>query len=303
MISKYTYKKLTWIDLESPTREEVVRLVEEYNIPPLIGEELLTKTVRSKVDVYDNLIYLILHFPTIKQHEGKRPEQEIDFVIGKNFLITTHYEAIDPIHEFSKIFEVNSILDKSPIGDHAGFLFFYIIKELYRFSMSELEDLNTELRKIERDIFEGNEGDMVEKISNTKRKMIDFKQAIRFHREVLRSFEHAGKTFFGEEFGYYLSAISGEYTKVENILDGHMDILDDLRETNDSLLSSKTGETIKTLTIMTFIMLPLTLITGIFGMNADIVFIKDIPDFMVVIVVMSLIALTMFFFFKSKKWL
>ena len=303
MISKYTYKKLTWIDLESPTREEVVRLVEEYDLSALVGEELLTETVRSKVDVHDNLIYLILHFPSLKQRNGRRPEQEIDFVIGKNFLITTHYEAIDPIHEFSKIFEVNSILDKTKMGDHAGFLFFYIIKELYRFSMVELENFNSLLEKIEEGIFEGNEGKMVEEISRTKRQLIDFKQAIRFHKEVLRSFEGAGKTFFGEDFGYYLSAISGEYNKVENVLDGHMDILNDLRETNDSLLSSKTGETIKTLTIMTFIMLPLTLITGIFGMNADIVFIKDIPDFMVVIVVMSLIALTMFFFFKSRKWL
>lgn len=303
MISKYTYKKLTWIDLESPTREEVVRLVEEYDLPALVGEELLGQTVRSKVDIHENLIYLILHFPVLHHKNGERPEQEIDFIIGKDFVITTHYEAIDPIHEFSKIFEVNSILDKTQIGDHAGFLFFYIIKELYRSTTRKLEDLNSRIERIEALIFEGHEGRMVEEISLMKRKLIDFKQAIRFHHGVLTSFERAGKNFFGESFEYYLSAIVGEYTKVENILDGHMDILDDLRKTNDSLLSNKTGETVKTLTIMTFIMLPLTLITGIFGMNSNVSFIEDPIDFFIVIAAMVVLATSMFIYFKSKKWL
>jgi len=121
MISKYTYKKLTWVDLESPTKEEVITLKDEYKLPDLVADELYEPTTRSKIDKYDNVIYLILHFPVL---DGKgQTEREIDFAIGKNFIITTHYETIDPIHEFSKIFEVNSILDKTNMGDHAGFFF------------------------------------------------------------------------------------------------------------------------------------------------------------------------------------
>lgn len=303
MISKYTYKKLTWIDLESPSREEILRLMEEYDIPALPAEELITKSVRSKVDVYDNLIYLILHFPIIGNHTRKQGEQEIDFIVGKNFLITTHYETVDPLHTFAKIFEVNSILDKSNIGDHAGYLFYFIIKELYRHSMIELEELNSSLKDIENSIFEGKEGAMVETISLTNRKLVDFKQAIRFHGETLRSFERVGKDFFGESFSYHLSAITGEHSKVASMLEGHKEILKDLKETNDSLLTNKTNETIKTLTIMNFIMLPLTLITGVFGMNADIIFINSLFDFIIVISAMTVTGLTMFMFFKKKGWL
>lgn len=307
MVSKYTYKKLSWIDLENPTKDEVFNLVEEYDLPRLVAEELLTSTVRSKVDFYNkkDLIYLVLHFPIINAKSEDEIEQEIDFVIGKDFIITTHYEMIDPLHKFSKIFDSNDALDRSNIGDHAGYLFLYIIKELYKFSMEQLEDINYTLKEIEKSIFNGHGSKNVALISSTNRKLLNFKQALRFHGEVLKSFESAGKELFGSVFTYNLSSISSEYNKVRNMLDGHKEILNDLRDTNDSLLSTKTNETIKTLTIMTFIMLPITLITGVFGMNVapDMIFIQSIEDFLFVLGAMTLTGLVMFVYFKGKKWL
>jgi Mg2+ and Co2+ transporter CorA len=83
MVSKYKYKSLTWIDLESPTRDEVAHLMEEYHLPELVGEELLDKTLRAKVDLYPHFIYMILHFPLIgRSRDGARYEQEIDFSDG-----------------------------------------------------------------------------------------------------------------------------------------------------------------------------------------------------------------------------
>jgi magnesium transporter len=301
MISKYAYKKLTWIDLESPTKEEVLTLKDEYELPPLVADELYEPTTRSKVDKYDTVIFLILHFPVL---DGKgKTEREIDFAIGKDFIITTHYETIDPIHEFSKIFEVNSILDKSNMGEHAGFLFFYIMRELYHHTLIELDALNRSLISTEKEIFEGDEGTMVEVISGINRKIVDCKQALRFHGEVLKSFESAGTEFFGKEFMYYLQSISGEYNKVQNILEGHKEILKDLRETNDSLLANKTNEAMRTLTVMNFVMLPLTLIAGIFGMNASFLFIHNLSDFFMIIGGMALVGYFMFLYFRKKRWI
>jgi len=304
MISKYSYKKLVWIDLESPTRDEVRNICEEYDVPTMVGEELLKRTYRSKVDKYDNLIYLILHFPIISQGKGKSIEKEIDFVIGKDFLITTRYESIDPIHDFSKMFEVDSMLDSGIYGKHAGFLFFLMIRELYRHSMIELEELNQVFKEIEKKIFDDNKaGMMVEYISRTNRKLLDIKQALRFHHDILKSFEGASRDFFGEEFDFYSNSIIGEYNKVGNVVEGHREILNDLRETNDSLLTNKTNQTIKILTILTFIILPLNLISGVFGMNSDIIFINSVSDFFLVLGAMALTGIIMFVYFKSKKWL
>lgn len=302
MISVNKYRNLTWIDVESPTADETAHLVEEYGIPALASRELLTKTFRSKVDLYHNLIYIILHFPKLHAKDTKSVEQEIDFLLGKDFLITVHYEKIDALAHCAQTFESHTIVDKGSMGDHAGFLFFHLIKELYKSSMHELEEINHLLRVIEKNIFEGSEGKMVEAISTTNRKLLDFKQALRFHGDVLASFELAGKQFYGESFSYYLSAISGEYNKVRNVLDGHKEILWDLRDTNDSLLSWKTNQTMKQLTVLTFIMLPLTLITGIFGMNSDIIYINNTADFFIVLGAMACLAIFMFLYFRIKKW-
>ncbi len=301
MISRYAYKKLTWIDLESPTKEEVISIAQEYKLPSLVAEELYQQTLRSKVDRYDDLIYLILHFPVIVK--GKSIEREIDFVVGKNFLITTHYQSVDPLHEFSKIFETNSILHKEEMGNNGGFLFFYIMRELYKHTTAELDEINKSFTGVEKRIFEGKEGEMVEVISQVNRKIVDFKQAVRFHSEILKSYEIASKEFFGEDYAYYASSIIGEHTKIQNILEGHKDIMRELRETNDSLLSNKTNEAMRTLTVMNFVMLPLALITGIFGMNANFVFIHDLGDFSIVVAIMIAIGAIMLLYFKKKKWI
>ncbi len=304
MISKYTYKKLTWIDLETPTSEEVRSIIEEYRLPDILGEELTMPILRSKVDRYDNNISLVLHFPTLhRSKKQERSEQEVDFIIGKNFVITAHEEPVDALNEFSKLFEINSVLEESLSGDHAGYLFFAMIREMYRHTFLELETVSSAIRDIERKLFDGNEHSMVSAISRENRILVDFRQTLRFHREVLASFNRAATDFFGGDFSYYLGALTGEYNKVEQMLDGERETLSDLRNTNDSLLASKTNDVMKKLTIMNFIMLPLGLITWIFAMRSDIVFIRGTNDFLLVLIGMILIAVVMYIYFKNKKWL
>jgi len=304
MLSRYKHKKITWIDLESPTQEEVRTLMKEFDIHPLVANELLVPTVRPKVDLYYNLIYLILHFPAFEHRHGGSPEQEVDFIIGKNFVITTHYETIDPLHEFSRVFEVNSIIDKSHMGNHAGFLFYYIARELYKSLSEELQHIDDALNQIEEQIFEGKEKDMVEELSRVNRDLLNFKQAIRLHDEVLSSLEIAGTGFFGDKFTYYLRALAGEYHKIASQLEGNRETLLELRGTNDSLLTTKQNETMKILTIMAFVTFPLSLIAGIFGMNTQATPIIGAPgDFWIVLSIMGIGMFMMFLYFKYKKWL
>ncbi len=305
MISRYTYHGLTWIDLESPTREELLHVTEEFALPQLVGEEMFTNTLRSKVDLYNHFIYLILHFPVSSDDPTVHSEQEVDFVIGKDFLITVRYELIDPIHEFAKIFEVNSLLDRDKLTVHGGFIFMEMIKQFYKNSLRDLEDITRTIKVIEHKIFADEEESVVREISQTGRKLLDYKPASCLYKGVLNSYENGSRRFFGEDYAFYASSITAEFNKVNSVLESHRDVLSELQRTNDSLLSTKQNDTMKTLTIMSFVMLPLTLITGIFGMNTtdDIIFIKDIPDFFFIIGAMTLTAFVMFFFFKLRKWL
>lgn len=304
MISRYKYKDLVWLDVLSPTPEEVRLLMDEFSIHPLVAEELLVPTLRSKVDLYHDFIYLILHFPTIShKHDGGR-DQEIDFIIGNKFIITAHYDFIDQLHEFSKEFEVNSILEKSNIGDHSGFILFYILKDLYKMLDGELEHISHDFNEIQAKIFSGNERDMVNSISHLNRDLLNFKQILRPHKEVLESFEIAGTKFFGVDFSYYLHTIVGEFYKISSILDGHRETLLDLRDTNDSLLTTKTNDIMKLLTVMSFTMLPLSFVAAIFGMNATHMPIIGQPnDFWILLGAMVIAGGFLAGFFRFRKWL
>jgi magnesium transporter len=303
MIQRYKHKNITWIDLESPNQDEVRTLVEEYNIDPLAANELLSPTSRSRVDFYGSYIYMILHFPhsTVHRnghHTNGAPEiQEVDFIIGKDYIITTRYNQVDALHEFSKMFEANTILDKSEMTEHAGYVFFYMIRTLYRNIYSRIETVKEALFDVESKIFAGEERFMLKELSELNRVVINFKEAVLHHTEVLNSFEITGKKLFGDNFSYYLYSISGEFSKVKNAINGTKEYLDELRSTNDSLLSAKTNDTIKTLTMINFIFLPLSLFIDIVGFQIS------SKHIWLGLIAMTVVAIFLMIFFKWKKWL
>lgn len=303
MISRYKYHTLTWVDMESPTGEEVRQIMEEFDIHPIAADELLGPSLRPKVDHYANFIYLILHFPAIR-HSHQTKSQEVDFIIGKKFLITVRYELLDPLHKFSKVFEVNSILDKSEIGDHAGYLFFYMIRKIYASLGHELSIIGDTLKSVEDRIFHGEEREMVSELSVIHRDLLEFHRALRMHRGVLQSLSIVSGDFFGKEFVHYTENIIGEFLKVEEMLQDQKEVLNDLRSTNDSLLTTKTNEIMKLLTATTFLMLPANLIGALFGMNTHYTpIIGSDYDFWIIAMIMFSVAFTTFIFFKYKKWI
>lgn len=281
-----------------------MHVMEEFSIPSLVTEEAISSTLHAKVELYDNLIYMILHFPPSRVGNDKNTEQEIDFIIGKDFLITVHYESIYSIEQFAKAFESQNAFEGEMRISNGGFLFIKMMKQFYQHSLHKLDDLTKTIKEIEYYIFNGHEDLMVKKISSTGKKLLDFKQALRFHRDILQSYVHASVKLFGEDYRYYAEIVTSEFNKVNSLLESNRDALSELQRTNDSLLSTKTNDTMRTFTILTFVMMPLTIITGIFGMNTgDINFINNKNDFFFVIGAMVLTGLVMFTFFKLRKWL
>ena len=304
MLKKQEHKGLTWIDLENPTRDEVKEVMETYDIHPLVGEELLSPTLKPKVDLYTDYIYLILHFPAFRHTHSSRSEQEVDFVVGKNFLITTRYDTIDPMHKFSKVFEVNSILDRSDMGEHAGFIFFYMIRKLYRSIGHELDFMSDALEAIENRVFAGNEGEMVFEISKISRQLLHFKRALSAHREVLESFAVASKSLFGDGFSYHAKDIVGSYFRTAEMISGNLEFLNELRETNNSLLSTKQSGTMRVLAIVSFVMFPLTLVASVFAIDSvSRPIIGSAGDFWIILGGMAGAAVILLLFFKIKRWL
>ena len=302
MLQRYKHGHLTWIDLESPTRNEIYSLTNEYSIDALVAEELLLPTAKPRLEVHPQMLYMIMHFPAL-HHTHHSQEQEIDFVIGKDFIITTRYDMIDPLHKFSKVFEVNSMLDKATLGEHAGFILYYMLKKLYGSVEHEIEHIRVALHDIETSIFEQKEKEMVAAISHAGRDLLNLRQAIEPHRELLQEFEHAAPAFFGEAFAPYARNITNEYYRVHNHIMRNTESLHELRETNNSLLSTKQSEIMKILTILTALTFPITIISNVFSMNvhSEPLF-GNAWDFWLLVGAMIAGIAAMFIFFKTRRW-
>ena len=132
----------------------------------------------------------------------------------------------------------------------------------------------------------------------------NLRQRIEPHREVLRDFESSAAQFFGTDFSPYIRSISDEYYRVHNHIMRATESLHELRETNNSLLTTKQNETMKIFTILAFVTFPLSLIASIFSMDTIHNPIVGEPhDFWIVMGIMGIAAILMFWYFNYKKWL
>jgi len=304
MINAHRHKNITWVDVQNPSQEDVAILLRDYKIHDLVAKELMEPSARSKVDPYPSHIYLILHFPIYKENLKETKTQEIDFVIGKDFLITTTYNDIPALNSFRENFENSLHTEKDTHMHHAGLVFYYMLRHLYQSLDNEIDEIDADIAAIEHRVFSGEQKEMVEHIAFAARSILDFKTSLKNHKGILDSLELVSKSFFGKEFIYYTRSINGEYTKIWDEVASTRDVIKDLQETNDNLLNTKTNETMKNLTIMAFITFPLTLVASIFGMNTiNMPIIGHDMDFWIVFAIMTAGVAFMVVWFKYKKWL
>ena len=207
------------------------------------------------------------------------------------------------MHKFAKIFEVHSILEKDEVDDHAGFLFFYMLKKLYKAVEHEVEYVRHEMALIEEHIFSDQQVEMVAAISRSARDLLNLRQMIEPHRDVLQTIEAEGPQLVGKDFSPYLRALSNEYYRVHNHVMREMESLHELRETNNSLLTTKQNETMRIFTILAFVTFPLSLIVEIFSMDTHNTPIVGLPyDFWIVMAILTFASVLMVWFFRYKNW-
>jgi magnesium transporter len=305
MITRHERGALTWIDLESPTREELQGVIAEFSIDPRIEEEMISPTPYPITIAFPEYLYLILHFPTAAPDGGAR-NQEVDFIVGKNFLITARYEVIEPIHNLHKVFEAEELLGLSKKAKVEQELLERVLGRMYAAISGEVEMVGRSLEHIERDIFSGRERETVRTVSETGRILLRFQTILARHEEPLKEFldRLASPAFLGKGFAENAAHIEAQRAHAAALVTSFRAVARELHTTNDSLLNATQNEVIKRLTIMSFIALPLTLIASIFGMNAEhMPLVHDIHGFWLVIGIMLAAALGLFGIFKLKKLL
>ena len=304
MITRHERGDMKWVDLESPTRDELRAVMAEFSIDPQIEEEIIIPTPYPLMVTFPEYAYLILHFPTTDAGGGAR-NQEIDIIAGKNFLVTVRYEVVNSILALHKGFEAEELLGIPERGAGPA-LVERILRRLYTAMTEEVDRAARKLDRIEADIFSGKERRTVRAISEIGRVLLRFDTTLVRHAEPLEAFlaELQSTTFFGKKFEAQASRIQAEREHVAALVTSYRAVAGELRTTNDSLLSSSQNDVMKTFTMMTVAFLPLMFIAAIFGMHA-----KNAPilghahDFLLIVILMVVVELLLILYLRLKKLL
>lgn len=300
-------KGMVWIDLVSPSEDEIASAVKRYDLHPLVGEELKSSSSSARAVFYGDHALVVLTLPVRVKKSGayEIADREVDFVIGKNFLLTARFDAIEQMEYFAKVFETNSILDKSGQLEQPGHLFYHMVKRIYAGMIEDLENIRDTLVLAEASIFGGNERRMVEVLSGISRELIDFRQTARMHRDLWGEMAAAdGRSLFGDDFVPYIRDIGEEFSRISEIATNARELLADLRETNDSLLNTRQNDIIRTLTIITFVFYPATFIAALFTIPASYVPLVDSDaGWTYILAGMVIITVGIWWVVKRKRWL
>jgi len=296
---------LTWIDLIDPDRKDLKFLGNNFNFHPVVLKELLSPTLRPKVEQYDGYLFMVLHSPIYNSKEKITKSVELDFLITKDTLITIRYEKIQPLLDFWKKCQKE---DEDLIKDSPAILLDYLLEELNNFSLRQIDHITKKINDIEKKIFgkrkSKQEDEMVEKISLIRMDILNSRRTLKPQAAILRSLRLRGLELLGKNMDPYFTDIIGDHMRVWDLLENHKETIESLQETNDSLLTNKANRVMTVLTMFAVVVFPLTLLAAIFGMNTNYLPIVGMKhDFWIVSSIMIIGTILMLIAFRKKRWL
>ena len=291
------------IILKSHQERDILKTGKILGLHPVVMGELMRPTLRPKVEGYDDYLYLVLHFPIFNAEDRKTYPHEIDFVITKETLLVVEHNEIQVLRDFyQKLFQDKDFRERH-FANSPSILLHSLISFLYDYIFRQLDHVQRNIDIIDKRIYSNREKKIVREISFVRRDILGFILALRPQRLPLESLRGIGKEFFGREFLPYFDNLIGDYARIWNLLETYQETLQMLHETNESLLSARANEIIKTLTIMAVLALPATLIANIFGMSTRLPIIDQPNGFWIILGLMSVSVIIAFAYFKKRKWI
>ncbi|MCU0653671.1 MAG: magnesium transporter CorA family protein [Candidatus Pacebacteria bacterium] len=292
--------KFTWIDIIDPTDQDTEYLKKTFDIHPLTANAIIPSFHYPDLDQFRNYLFIILHYPHTCDN-GEIKIREFDIIAGKDYLVTSSREAIRPLaNSFDTI---AAAIDDSPAPDAPAALFF-LLNAFLKEVLAKVNDLSQEIDRLESEIFTGRQRDLLHDISELKMKIIDYWRIVEPQRMIFDSLRATGANFFGAEHRHFFILLHQTHRRIENTLKNAKETIEALEETNHILITVKTNEVIRVLTVFSVIFMPLTLLASVWGMNTNFLpFHGTNDDFSYIMAIMAACLFAMLAFFRHKKWI
>jgi magnesium transporter len=294
---------IRWIHIESPRTADRDWLEEHFDFHQLDYEDVFSRNQRPKLDQYDDYVFIVLHFPLFDKDSGRILTAELDLFIGEDFLITLPNIPLPPLSAMFERYGEKQDLREEVFSKGSGYLLYKIVDTLVDASFPMLRKTGLKLERLEDDIFEGRSSEIVRDISDTKQEIINFRKIVRPQRAVLRDLERTKQRYLQEELEIYFDDISDAAERIWDTLENYKEVIEGLESSNESVLSHQLNNSFRILTAASVVLLPLTLIASIFGMNVHFPGEGETVTFFLILVLMALMLVALVILFRRRGWL
>jgi magnesium transporter len=296
---------LTWIHLDSPTLEAAEALAERFGWHALDVEDVMSKRQRPKVDDYaeEGYLFTVLHFPAYDRNVQRLNAAELDAFVGPDYLVTLPSVNLKPVSRLFSRCEEDEDFREQLFAKGSGRLLYEVLDDLFDYCFPILDKIGHKLDAVEDDVFEGRSDEVVRDISDVKQEIISYRKIIKPERSTLRLLERHVERFLPDELEDYFDDIVDAAERIWDLLDNYKEVVEALEDTNEAVINHHQNDILRILTVFSVVLLPLTLITGFFGMNVRFPGFGTAWAFWTIFGVMAVSLIGMLGFFRYKRWL
>jgi len=297
---------LTWVKIKKPRKNEIQYLQKSFKFSMIHLNDCLPPLQSPRLVEHEKYLFMILTFPVYQAKSHKIIPVEIDFFIGPNYLVTCQEHDFFPIDDLFNKFKKQNKLD-SNLGSHPGSLLYEILDAALENAFPMITHINNDIEDLEERIFKTNaKRDVIKDILIVRRNIVSFRKSIQAHKTVVRKMLEKAKElkiFPTKRLESYFTNLVDDLKEIWDTLENYSDTITALFESNESIYSDRLNSIIKTLTIFSVIVFPLTLLAAIFGMNTQMPLIESPYAFYKILGLMIVGTLVMLAIFKKKRWL
>jgi len=297
--------KLTWVNIDKVDDTVFAYLKDNYNFHHLDIEDLSTEQQTPKIDTYDDYLFIILQFPQWSAQSQSIVPHEIDMFVGENYLITIQNARSKELKNFFYRCMNNPKVKAEWMSGSSGYLLYAIIESLFHQTRPIMNKLGKDILFVEQTIFNDEQNShIVKKLAVIRRNVLSFRRIIDPQKYLTATLSHTRKTFMEEHLSIYFDNVTDYLNKIWTISSTYQDTVSGLHVTVESLINQKTNKVIGALTVISVSLLPLTLLSGIYGMNiVGLPWAQNPKWVWAMFGIMAGIIVAIIMYMRQKKWI
>lgn len=300
----HAFDDITFLCIANPDSETLETINKKYKFHHLAIEDCLSDFQRSKLEQYKDYVHLIFQAP--EYEKDLVVPAEVDIFVSSNYLVLVHWNNLPYLEQFINAIVSDQKTKKECMEKGTGYLLYKIVDLLVLNCFTLIDKIEKRVRNLEARVFDENSYDdrkTVREIARVRREIMSFRRIIKPQIAVINSLERTKENYINHDLELYFSDISDYVGKQWDMISDQHDLILNLSNTNESLISVRANNIMKTLTIISVIILPLTLISGIYGMNIHLPVAEFKYAFELIIGFMLISTILMLAFFQRKKWI